>query len=100
MSLLNIIPQAFRSKISQNIVMSRHDHTSFLTVEGNRALLRALHHGLWQTGSYQHSNPRWRLMSGMFAKPQIVCLEMSSDFKYYFGLVVEEIFELGHAMKS
>ena len=29
-----------------------------------------------------------------------LCLEMSSDFNYYFGFVVEEIFELGHAIKS
>ena len=28
-----------------------------------------------------------------------LCLEMSSDFNYYFGFVVEEIFELGHAIK-
>ena len=26
----------------------------------------------------------------------MVCLEMSSNLKYYFGIVVEEIFELGH----
>jgi len=25
---------------------------------------------------------------------------MSSDFKYHFGFVVEEIFELGHTIKS
>jgi len=29
-----------------------------------------------------------------------LCLEMSSDFKYYLGYVVEEIFELKHAIKS
>ena len=29
-----------------------------------------------------------------------LCLEMSSDFKYNFCFVVEEIFELGSATKS
>ena len=29
-----------------------------------------------------------------------LCLEMSSDFKYYFGFVVGQIFELGHTVKS
>ena len=32
--------------------------------------------------------------------PVDLCLEMSSDFNYNFGFVVEEIFELGHTIKS
>ena len=29
-----------------------------------------------------------------------ICLEMSSNFKYYFAFVIEEIFDLGHSLHS
>ena len=39
-------------------------------------------------------------MHPILLKTVDLCLEMSSDFNYNFGFVVEEIFEPGHTRKS
>ena len=36
-----------------------------------------------------------KLIGPIFLKTVDLCVEMSSDFNYNFGFVVEEIFELG-----